>query len=960
MFYVISSIYKLTTNWASPIICAALVFFYLIPAKAQSTPDITYHFKMDTVSVEGEKTFSNLLIINNSGSKDVVLIRKGKNTDIDFAILGLPVEMTVKARGSSTYPLKYFADSKTIRSNIQLFQLRLQSTTSETSVQESASFSVILNNPGGLIIDAQSPEIYLDPISNKADVQIRVFNDGLIPLTFQLDLTEMPKGLEFLGNKNVITLEPKTEKLLPFVAVHKSKKNAPADYAVIIRALDLSAKQISFKRIRIMTLSSNRNLVLDEQDISYYNRPNTLSLNYFTANGSRALQMFGGGNVNLKNNQKVGYQVNMNYAPLISGYLTSSGSYVSYENKQWGVKVGNIFENQDYNIFGRGVKGALFIDREKTLSVYAVENNPVLFSTRGGSYTGGSTIAAEYVDRSAEKGTSNLMLVWGRDRYNNLNTALASGKTQLIKDQMENLTFGAGYSVQVLENEKNAKVGVSLELNYDLKYSRGNFVSSSYYSSPQYGGLRRGVSYSENRFTFSVDNHNMLSARMSITDNRPVAYYKDYSDYVKMTSQASNQIFELGYQLQNGRWSLGLFPYYFGQQTQTNGHIGNAKTNMWKSVSARARLELGYGDVFQTIRLNVDNGYTYQNTSNLPPAPFFSSRVTLLYRNNVFGFTAFYQHRPYYIFDALANRGGDNSNMLSAGPNVGFAALKRRLSVTGSLMYNYYGYNGNENYSANMYSRFLLKGDWTITSGIYYGLSRQQLLNTYNPQVGLNYEATPNVHPDFGYFANHQISVGIEKRFGRVANPNIKKLKISYFGDLNGNGIKDNGEKFLPGVLVKVKDLAAITNGKGSVEFSAPQGEYEVSVVNQDGWTVSGTNVINLAKDSKLEIGMVQTSKLIGSVQLLKEKYLKEEINLAGIRVNAVGENGLVYSALCGSNGGFNFFLPEGKYVVYLKDFPASLHVIKGKEEIAVIKNKEQHVIFEVQNNQVNVEVKEF
>lgn len=937
-----------------------LLLCCLVQAKGQSGHEISYHFKTDTIAVEGEKTFSNWLVITNSSSLDAVLVRNGDHKFIDYAMLGLPNEMKVKAGQSATYPLKYFADAKTIQSNIQLFELKLKSATAEQKVQPAASFCVLLLNPGGLVLDAQSSEIYLDPLTNKADLQLRVFNDGLIPLTFQLDLTEVPKGLEFLGFKNTITLGPKAEQLLPFVAINKSKKNGPADFAVIIRALDLSGKQISVKRIRIMTLSSNRNLVLDEQDISYYNRPNALSLNYFTANGSRALQMFGAGSMNLRDNKKISYNVNLNYAPLMRGYLSSSGSYLAYENKFWGLKVGNIFENQDYNIFGRGVKGALFLDKEKTINIYALDNNPVLFSTRSLSYAGGSTFALEYTDRSSAKGTSNLMLVYNKDAYSLMNTGLVTGKTQVIKSHQENLVFGAGYSIQTLTKDQNIRVGVGLELNYDIKYSRGNFTSANYFSSPDYGGLRRGVSYSENRVSFSIDRKNLLSARISLTDNRPNTFYKNYNDYVKMTSQSGNQIFELGYERELGRWNFGLFPYYFGQQMRSRDDLVNAPVNAWKSMSARLRLEVSYADVFQNIRLNVDNGYTYQNTSGLPPAPFFSSRINLSYRNNIFGFNSFYQQKSYYIFDALANRGGNNSSMFSAGPNVGIAAFKRRMSLTSSLMYNYYGYNGNENYAFNTYARFLLKGDWTLTTNVYYGLNRQQLLNRYNLQNGLDYSERRNEYPDFSYFANHQVSVGIEKRFGRPANPNIKKLKITYFGDLNGNGIRDKGEEFIAGILVKVKELAAITNAGGSVEFSAPQGEYEISVVSQGGWSTPGQNSIRLARDQKIEIGMVKTSKVSGIVQVQEEKYVKEKVNLAGLRIQAVGENGIIYSALCNADGRFNFFLPEGKYLMYVKEAPESLQILKGKQEIRVDKNQVQNVVFEVKDQQISVEMKEF
>ncbi|KIO78990.1 hypothetical protein TH53_00425 [Pedobacter lusitanus] len=297
---IINTTYQKIKNNRTIILLFLIIILFSYQVRAQSSDFVSYHFKADTINIEGGKTFSNYLIIKNAALSTVGLVRNGVNVNLDNAILKLPDTMIIEAGQTKSFPLKYFSDEQTIQSNIQSFEVKLRSITRNINVQKSSSFYTQLLNVSGLVLDVQSSEIYFDPISNKADLQLRVFNSGLIPITFDLDLSGIPKGQEFLGTKGRMTLAAGTEKILPFVAINKSRNNAAADFLVTIKAVDQSGNQLSVRRLRIMTVSSNRNLVLNEQDIYYKTRPNTLSLNYMNANNFNSLQLFGNGKIDLK------------------------------------------------------------------------------------------------------------------------------------------------------------------------------------------------------------------------------------------------------------------------------------------------------------------------------------------------------------------------------------------------------------------------------------------------------------------------------------------------------------------------------------------------------------------------------------------------------------------------------------------------------------------------------------
>lgn len=922
---------------------------------------VSYHFKSDTLVIESGKTFSNVLIINNQSKEQVSLVRNGKNQNADLAILRLPDTINLAAGQIKSFPVKYYADQQTITSNFQAFELKLRLTGQHVSVNSSASFFTQLLQPGGLLLSVPSNEIYLDPLTGKAELQLQLFNSGMIPLTFDLNLSGMPKGLEFIGPKATITLPAGTEKIIPFMAVNKSATNAPADFLVIVKAMDQSTNEIASVKLRIMTLSSNRNLVLREQDINYQNRPNTLSLNYITANNFNSLQLLSTGAVPLKKEQQLNYNLNLNYSPLSAGRLYTSDSFLEYKNQLWAVKAGNIYTNLNFNVNGRGIKASAVPGRNKSINAYLLENNNTLFSNIPNSSSGGITLALEYLN-SHQAGTdkSRIILLRSADHLSARTINLFSAKQLLISAKDTEFSIGAGYSTLQLNHMRSKYFqGLSAELNYNQKFDHFKISSTDYYSTPNYSGTRTGTLYSDNTITFSPEQHSVFSAKLSLMSNRPQYLSRLANDFVKKTSQYGTQTYELGYEKSFRKYRIGIHPYYFVQQMLPN-NLTETTTQQWKSSSLRARINLNYNDAFQSVDLTADNGYTTQNTSKMPPAPFFSSRINLYYRNNIFGISSFFQHNTFYISDALANVGGKSQNMFSIGPNINFSALKNRMSFTTSANYSYYGYNGSQNYTINAHSRLLLKDQWVLSMNLFYGMSRQQRTTIYNPEKGLDYNQTDLSYRDISYFSNRQLSFGIEKHFGAPAGQKTWKLRLTYFEDSNANGLRDPRERVIPGIFVKMNQLAAITNVSGKVQFSAPSGEYNISTVNQNGWSSVGPGTILLSSDKQIEMGMVKTIKLTGALQVLSQDFIHKQTILSGIRVNAMGPAGTIYTSVCNATGEFSFYLPQGKYLVYIKNPGESLSMINEREEILLRPGELNNLLFKAKNNGITVDVKTF
>ncbi|MBE8722070.1 hypothetical protein [Sphingobacterium pedocola] len=950
--------------------CAALVgvlglcfLIGLSPVVQAQEASVHAYFLRDTIDIQSGNTFSNQLVIENKTDK--VLNFDVLHQFAGAALLALPQTGTVEAYGKRVYPVKFLADKQLISKNIQNFAVQITASINSdmTWPVVSASFTTHLIDAQGLFLDVEQAEVYLDPHSTQVDLPIRVFNNSLIASVFRLEFYETPEGLNFVPSQDTITVAPDEQRLIRIKAVYTGKSRNNADFAVTIRAIDPLGKQLAVKKVRVMALSNSRNLVLNQQDIYFKNRPNTLVMNYVNGNNFNAVQLLGTGKYTLNNQEEVGYNLNFNYYPRRKSYLLND-TYAYYKGEQWGVHVGSIYGNLDYNVNGKGIKGSLFFPGNKRITLYGVDNNYTLASNETLNKRNGYTLATEYVDGIPDKENSRVVLLYNNDKSLNSDSYLASGKQKLFADERNSLIAEGGLSTQTIDqgNLKDNYAGFAVGSAYQFESPSLSLRSYHYYSSPYYAGLRRGLMQSDNSLALPLGARQSLNAQVNYSRSQARYVSEQWNEWAAQINRYTQQTIQLGYQTAMGNnWNMTLSPYYFKQDMSLNS--GSVVDSSWTSSSYRIKTALNYNTSKHSIALSMDNGYTSENTSQRPPAPYFSTRVNASYRNNIWGVNAFYQHNPFYISDALANGTSRDYDVLSIGPNISFAALDNRLSVTASAMYYYYGYSKNQNYIGNAHARWNLKNDWAISTELYFGVNRFQNLRQYNPETGLN-NLEPNIdYRDPSLYTTRQIKIGVEKKIGAQANGREKKLTLIYFEDLNNNGIQDKGEQLVSGILVKINGLAAITNDKGMVTFTAPTDKvYAPVIANMNGWNTSplAPSEIGVTKDVKIMMPLVKTVRLSGELRTIKEAYTEAFGSLAGIRVYAKDAHGMVYKTMTNENGRFNLFLPETEYTVSIDDVALPLRVIDNEKSIVLHKGTDAHLTFESRDQRRKVEVKKF
>jgi len=896
------------------------------------TGQVRYAFLRDTIGIKGGETFANSLKVSNGYSHKVVLKNPEKGLK---GMLSLPDSMVLLAGETKTFPVKYIADRQTIKSNIQAFSVNLVSMQGGLEVQKSAKFMTLLKNVGGLTIGTENDEIYLSQLSNQAQVVVRCANTGYVPVTFRLLLSGIPDGLEFTGQTMNLTLQPGSQQLLPFLARNKTSGRISPDFTVTIQALDDQNNQLAIKVIRIINVSSERRM---NSGIGQFggNAANSIALRYASLSNSTTIyQLQSNGSIELGKGATLKYQANADqYRQIDYNGLNIYNTFVDYQAKKWGVKLGNIYENLDLQLGGRGIKASAKFTNKGVLSIYGLDNNYMLFDQLSTNIPGAKIIAADYNLIRSVAQEQRVTAAHKHDTFTGLNADQVNFKSGFLLDKDQTLALEGGYSIEDKYNgPASPKHGGGGGLVYMINRDKYRLNFNSYYSTPYYTGLRRGLFLTDMRFLLKTAKTSGLTAHVSLQQSNAKFQAVINNQYNLLNlgiNKNSVYIYELGYQKNAGQFNFGLAPYFMDQRLVSSAfqETTHAVTN-WKSSSVRFNASLGYTGRIQSFSMNADYGYTYVNNAEKPPAPFHSLRVNMSYNLPIIGLTSYIQINPYYLSDVLSFNPGNPYHIYSFGPNVHFSALNNNLWMQFSGMYNYYGFTRNKNYSASGSLRYLLKGNWAITGDLQYTVTKQQVYTQFAAQ-----EALPVNYPQDLIYNNRQLRVGIEKRFGG-GHKGAGKLSLVYYEDRNSNGQRDADESAVPGVLVKINGEAALTNTKGEVEFrEMKKGTYTASVTNTKGWSLQEPTDILLDKNKRIEVPLVKTQALNGCIKLTDTKYMDGIPPLAGIRINAADANGRVHQTMTNDRGEFCFYLPRNKYTVYIETEGMPFSIENGKEEV--------------------------
>jgi len=914
------------------------LFLFFVRGKTmygQERYDVVYRFEQDTVNIVSGHTFSNKVILNNLSPDTTTLQPDAQQTNTLSGLLHLPETIKLAPHEKKVFPLKYIADRNTIYENYQTFRLSFHeaNTSARKSLQPTASFYVRLNQAEKLLLETERPTYYLDRSSNQVQIMVRCVNTGLIPLHFRLNWSGTPEGLEFIGEHMPITLEPGSQRLLVFTAGNTINKRALADYQVKLEAIDKKQKPIAAKHIHITSLSNT-------QRLSYSNDPlgqrltNAVAIRYQSiSRGLSFYQLQGDGLASMASGGNIHYRLNLDYYNRFNG-LNIYNSYLELRQPRWGIKLGNIYEDLDYVLNGRGAKATYALNDQNQLNLYGLQNQYLLFSNQPFNSSAGERIlASKWQFHIGKANEGYIGYLHSHDSFLGLNRHKLSGLNTFIANEKQFLSVEAGYSSEKeIATNRSDKKAYAMGLQYQLQWKKNQWITQSYYSSPYYVGIRRGVFQSENRWIYRLNNKYNLSARISLLYNQP-KYQGTSASFNYFEQESKINIYEIGFSGRNQHTQYEVRPYYMEQRVDRDVYVQEQYQNQhWQSASARAQVNFNYFDAVNSISVHTDYGYTYKNTSNTPMPPFHSLRINASYVRPVWGFSGYLQLNPYYLSDLYALNNEEKYQIYSFGPNAHLDFFDQRLQIQAETAYSYYGFNGSRNYNLNGNMRWEFNHNWILTADLFYTV----LQNRLSTNIGQTAPIFINQ-----YFYNRQIRVGIEKKFSGLQQRNGKNLRLHYFEDHNNNGLQDEEEPDAQGLIVKINGKETVSDEQGQVVYrDLETGNYTIEVVHHGGWALQQSLTVVVDKHKSIEVPLIQTKVLRGKLLLITKNYEKNLPNLGGIRVEATNKQNKRYSTLTDPQGRYHFYLPADVYHVTISNEGMPFSIVNEQEEINMRKKQ--------------------
>ena len=291
---------------------------------------------------------------------------------------------------------------------------------------------------------------------------------------------------------------------------------------------------------------------------------------------------------------------------------------------------------------------------------------------------------------------------------------------------------------------------------------------------------------------------------------------------------------------------------------------------------------------------------------------------------------------------------------------------KDMIRVSGYLNYSYYLPSTRENMIFNLTSDFFLRDGWRIF-------------------LSFNLYRIVRADDVAGRITSRDVNLltGIRKSFD-IQQPRLKfyDLTIVGFNDENGNNIKDPNEKPISNVLIRISreskknivqrtgfsEVSLITDPNGEIFYEdMPEGSYDLQITAlsnlENLYFLNGENQMLDVRDDMIHyLPLVETYKIKGNIMVDRDPNSSEgKINLEGIRITAVGEDGETYSALTNSYGNFVLNLPRAaNYEVSVYNvFGEQFILEQGRYKVQFAANKTVNLDFRFTEKRRQLEFRE-
>lgn len=897
-------------------------------------PSASYYFEKDTIQIGYGETFSNLLYFENHGNSPVTFT---KSSVTSGALLSLPDTITVVPGKTRSFPVKYLSSAATVQKAIQEFSAAY--TSPGIVLKDKATFQAVISTESRMSIAAVDPVSYLNEATNRISIRLRCSNSGYTSVQMMLKVSSYPAGLQITTPlQQAITVKSSSEQLVTIEGINLNKDKFASDYNIIVEAIDGSGNSLATRSIKVISLSSNKIQNLGQ---TYYSglQTNTTALNYTSTNqGFSFYNLRATGNFQAPDSTGISYNANVNFYDR-QQKIDLYDSWLSYRNKDYAVQLGNVNDNLDFPIYGRGIKASAFLDKANSIDIFGMQNNYMLLSAHG-QRSGANIFGTNYNYSNGLNNNSKLTFLYSKDPKSGLSTYFTNGSTQLKLSDTQHLEIRAGVSREASEFSSN--FGYASGLNYNNRAERWDIGMNNYYSTEYYSGMQRGVLLLDERFSYNLDPKTTVFVRYNYNKNAP-GYQPNYTYIAGYQSKMIS--YESGVNFAYGRINIGLKPYILKQEVNRSYLLAGTEMNLSAS-SYRTELALNFSVAGKQFNFIGDYGLMNRMLSG-GSKTVAGLKANASMSSKFYNISALVQTTPYYLTDQLSAGSADQKFRLYAiGTGVHVDGFKDKVDLSANYYLSYLGSsNAGLNNSLTGNVSFRVKKTWNLTGQVSY-----------------------NSSTNFPGNYNLQSQLGVVKQFSRSTSPGNAKLAIEFFGDDNANGVWDSNEEAVSGVISNLSaegnagsNLATISDKSGKISYvNLKKTAYSLHVTQSGDRHLSSPLNLLLTKNQKMQVPLVRSGWLRGRIHALKQEYIASNTILEGVRIVAKDANNQTFETFTDEAGGFQIPLPLNEYTVIVDLNLEKYAAVNTKKVVQILRNNNPDIQFEIMDISRKVVVKEF
>lgn len=729
------------------------------------------------------------------------------------------------------------------------------------------------------------------------------------------------KGGRAIEKKSVF-LRASQDTTITFTKIITEELLAAPHYTVNIAALYLDGEFIHNLPVSVQNVSGQRTFGSSLSDFVYdsfsSNQISLSSRNLFTPN--EAYQINARGNYLLPHGQ-------MNFN--MDGYYYTQGinrplltnTFLTYQHNKTGVTLGNITENLETYINGRGVK--LFREDEEKNQRFEIGWADKSYNLLGDTYSptgekSGTLYGTARFGKTAHRQYNGSVLI-DRNPFTQEESMLLRNRylSRSSKDRYWELDIGGGVNRSMEESGESPKPSLAIGNKLNTRIGEYTVSSQNFFSTGYYPGIRRGILQLNERVNRRFGKVNTWAA-FNYYNFKPKYWTDHLNNYSNRTSDARTEV--------GAHFPLrpGLSLSVSAKRTVESGQIlyfGNTERERFKMPSFRMSETLSWRSKNRehSVYLTSENGWAL---SPFTEKAQFQVRTSGTWSYKFMTLTAYGQKGDFNLMEAYRNDQEDASGnyRLSFSAHAQKTFFKKRLNTFLDLSYGKDSFSGNNHiYAAGADFKF---------SPLFSAFSQIQVYDYRN--VAFDYTYT-SAQAGVSYKLPDQ-SVFVGKKKGDI--------RLFLFYDVNGNGVFDEADSLASNRLVMIDKVSFMTRKDGTVEYKkVPYGEYVLEVPGQE-WMARVEPGLQLQqKELKIVVPLQKTERVRGRIRYEYDERTSIDFTprLAGVEFTLTG-NGLNRKVLTNAEGKFTVFIPAGEYELIMdkSGLPDQVHTDFEKETIKI------------------------